>query len=118
MKLKEINGVKIVNDEVEALSHILDGNQVARFEYGDSMSPILDNGEYAVLTPIQDYNDIQIGDAVFCEVNGVLMTHMVWLISDSSYGVKLFLIGSSQGNLYGWTNLVYAKAKGTKIFEK
>lgn len=117
MGIKEIKGIKVVNDANTALEQLRLGKKIARFEYGDSLSPILNSGEYAILTPINDYDDIKIGDVVFCLVNGILMTHMIWLISESNYQQKQFLIGSSSGQLYGWTTWIYAKAKGTNIFE-
>ena len=114
---KYINNIKVVNDSNEALEYLKRGETVARYESGDSMRPILNNNEYAILEPVKNLNDVKVGDAVFCLVNGVLMTHMVWLISESSYFCKQFLIGSSSGYLYGWTTWIYAKAKGTNRFE-
>lgn len=112
-----INGIKVIQDENETLNALLQGDSVARFEYGDSMKPILVSGEYCILSPI-DVEDVKVGDAVFCKVNGYLMTHMVWMISNSSANGRQFLIGSSGGQLYGWTTEVYAIAYGTNIVQE
>ena len=86
---KHINGITVVNDIVEAVNELKKGNTIARFEYGDSMMPILKNGEYGIATPIQSLEDVSVGDAVVCEVNGHLMTHMVMLIEIFSHCFQL-----------------------------
>lgn len=114
-----IHGIRVVQDEEEARKALMNGETVCRFEYGKSMEPILRNGEYAKLTPITNVDEIKRGDAVFCRVHGVLMTHMVWEISDCSYnGEKWFKIGSSMSSIFGWTNEVYAIARGMNVQEK
>ena len=115
---KVLGGVNVFNDEDEALEHLLNGEKVARFEYGNSMSPILESGQYCILTPIKSPNDVNIGDAVFCRLNGYLMTHMVLMKSNSAFDTPKFLIASSSLNVYGWTDEVYAIAKGIEFFEK
>lgn len=115
---KHINGITVVNDITEAVNELKNGNTIARFEYGDSMMPILKNGEYGIATPIQNLEDISIGDAVVCEVNGHLMTHMVMLISYSNHNTPYFLIGNTWMQFYGWTNKIYGVVKGTDICEE
>lgn len=112
--------IDVCNDALEAIERLSKGEIVARFEYGDSMLPLLESGEYAVLVPNQK---IEVGDAVFCNVNGYIMTHMVMMISNVR-GKPMYLIGSpnynSNGtfNIYGWTSEIYAKAYKTNVFEK
>ena len=52
----------------EILGELSKGNNVARYEYGDSMMPLLQSGEYCILIPANK-TTIEVGDAVFCEVN-------------------------------------------------
>jgi hypothetical protein len=111
-----ICGVSVVNDILEAVNMVQNGETVARFEWGDSMQPILKNGEYGIISPVNP-KDIQIGDAVLCKVNGYLMTHMVMLKSNSAHDKPYFLIGSTSYDLYGWTSDIYGIVKGTNIFE-
>lgn len=113
----KINGIKVVNEIGEAIKALQENRAIARFEFGDSMHPILKNGEYAIITPIKDVDEVKIGDAVFCEVNGYPMTHMVLMKSNSANG-KLFLIGSSRFEIYGWTNTIYGIAHGTDVCEE
>lgn len=121
----EIDGttieVNVVNDIHDALDEIMSGNIVARYEFGSSMFPILCHGEYAVLIP-KDKTTIENGDAVFCEVGGTLMTHMVHLIKEID-GQTQYLIGNSFNGMnptvmYGWTSNVFAKAFSTKHIQK
>lgn len=121
---KTIGNIKVVNDENEALNALQNGETVMRFEWGDSMEPLLKNGEYAKLVPVQSLDEIQIGDAVFCGIKDVigheyLMTHMVRCISHTAKDGVMFQITDSWGRAnYGWTNKVYAKAYGTNVCEK
>ncbi len=117
-KPEKIEGINVVNNADEAVNHLKNGETVARFEYGDSMQPILKDGEYCILTPLKSLDEIKVGDAVFCKVNGFLMTHMVLAISNSNFEKPYFLISSTDLNVFGWTSDVYAIAKGTNICEK
>lgn len=112
---KEVEGYRVVQDSEEVLDALKNGETIARFEYGDSMKPMLVSGEYCILEPIT--KQPQVGDAVFCRVNGYLMTHMVWVVSNIA-DKPYYLIGGSNGSLYGWTNEVYAIAKGTNVVEQ
>jgi hypothetical protein len=114
---KTINGVEVVQDVDEVVEKLENGQKVARFEWGDSMQPILQNGEYGIITPIADIDDVKVGDAVFCCVHGIFMTHMVSLISSSSASKKYFLISNSNMQHYGWTSKIYGIVKGTNILE-
>jgi hypothetical protein len=80
------------------------------------MHPVLKNGEYGILVPIT-IDQVNIGDAVLCEVNGHLMTHMVLMISDSAKDGRKVLIGDTWMRYYGWTDKVYAGVIGTNILE-
>lgn len=117
-----INGIRVVQDELEAAWCLKNGETICRFEYGDSMYPILKNGEYAILHPLADINEIKIGDAVFCEMEDVqgsyYMTHMVGDIKeDEKSKKKLFAIDTTNGFRFGWTENILAKAEGTNIIE-
>ena len=96
------------------------GITIARFEFGDSMSPVLVSGEYCIVEPIKELegiNNIAIGDAVLCKVGDHLMTHMVLMISDSAYDGTKYLIGNTWMQYYGWTDTIYGIAKGTNVIE-
>jgi hypothetical protein len=113
--------VKVVNDIFHALDEVMNGNIVARYEFGSSMEPILHNGEYAILIP-KEKTTIEAGDAVFCEVCGTLMTHMVHIIKVIN-GKTQYLIGNSFNGetptiVYGWTENIFAKAISSKHIQK
>lgn len=111
-KLNKIYSFNIVQDIDEVINKLSNNECIARFEYGDSMTPILNNGEYAILMPIHSVkDDINVGDAVFCKVNEHWMTHMVWIKNNDT---NQCLIGSTNGTLYGWTDIIIAKAVRTK----
>ncbi|MBR6516925.1 MAG: hypothetical protein IKT40_08845 [Bacilli bacterium] len=116
---EKVNGVQVVNDAFQAIALLEDGHAVARFEFGDSMSPLLKSGEYCILEPMRDNMEAEIGDAVFCNVNGYVMTHMVLMKAKNDADDKpYYQIGSTSGDIYGWTNVIYAIAHGTRVLEK
>lgn len=102
-KQNNINGIKIVQDIEQARDSVLNGEIVTRFEYGDSLSPIVLSGEFLILKPID--REIRLYDIVLCEVNDYLMTHMIVNISQDG---KYYLIGSTHGWIFGWTDKIYA----------
>lgn len=112
-KPERLDGLRVIQNEEEALKAIISGETVCRYERGSSMTPILVDGSYARLVPIKDTPSQ--GDAVFCRVKGYLMTHMV-LISNKDTG--FCLIGSTHGSIYGWTDKIYAKALPMPYIEK
>lgn len=114
-----VMGFRVENDANNAKEALLTGETIARFERGNSMHPLLKDGEYAVISPLGlDGGTLpKVGDSVFCNVNGYLMTHMIVAISDTSVEGRMYLIGSSHFDLFGWTNTIYGIAKGTNIFE-
>lgn len=121
-KDKKIKGYLVVQDEAEAAKCLANGQAVSRFEYGDSMQPILRNGEYAILHPITDINAVKRGDAVFCRFgdgdNSYYMTHMVADILESpKTHEKFFAIESTDGYRFGWTPYILAIAESTGIIE-
>jgi hypothetical protein len=107
--------IQEIEDVIQALQK---DEVVCRYEFGDSMQPILQSGEYCKLTPLKSNQEASIGDAVFCCVHGCWMTHMVWNVSHSSANGTFYLIGSSSGDMYGWTNKVLAIAQGTNVVEE
>lgn len=108
----------VINDIEEAVECIQKGRvPIARFEWGNSMDPILKNGEYGLIIPIESLDDIEVGDAVLCKVGDYYMTHMVMMISSSNCNGKMFLIGNTWMQFYGWTNEIFGIVKGTNILE-
>lgn len=102
---EKLDGLRVIQDIDEVVKTLQNGETIARFEWGDSMQPVLTNGMYGRLTPIHEVP--QVGDAVFCKVNGYWMTHMVWIVNRHT---GYCLIGSTSGQLYGWTNEILAIA--------
>lgn len=101
-----LHGLRVVQNIEDVIKALKDGETIARYEFGSSMRPILVSGQYARLEPLKE--EPQIGDAVFCCVHGHWMTHMIWMKNRHSGS---YLIGSTSGQMYGWTNKVLAIAK-------
>ena len=112
-----INGIKVINSPHLAIDMLNNGIELARFEFGNSMSPKLLSGEYCILKPLKNGEEANVGDAVFCKVNGIVMTHMVLSKKNKDSKVE-YLISDTYGNIYGWTSEIYAIAHGTNVLEK
>ena len=109
---KNINGIPIVQDIEDAVRCLKEGKTLTRYEFGNSMNPIFFSGEYARIKPISSLKEITLGDAVLCEVNGKIMTHMVLDIDEYNNNNK-FLIGATNPPFlqFGWTNKIYGIAE-------
>ena len=115
---------KVVNDYDEALECLNKGELVMHYEAGDSMYPILCNMEYGLMIPA---TKAEKGDAVFCRLpvsaemkaygwDG-LMTHRV-IDKVKIHGEDpYYLIGSTSGDIYGWTQEIHAKVLSTRVFQ-
>ena len=121
---QSIEGIKVVQEYDLIAEELIKGNEVYHWESGDSMDPILRNMEYCKIIPIQNTDGIKLGDPVFCKLKAYdeseyFMVHMVTLISDKGAdGRRWFQIGSTLGDIYGWTQDIYGIARGTGIFQK
>ena len=118
-----IDGFRVIDDYEQIKTAIDNGETIMHYEFGDSMFPILMNGEYCKIIPTNK-NDINVGDAVFCKMDyrkigygEVFMVHRCTDIVDSE-GERFFKIESTSGTLYGWTTEVYAKCESTSYFER
>ena len=108
----EIKGIKVIQDIDEAKEAVLNNQTITRFEFGDSLEPFVHSGEYLILHPIKDINNLKVEDVVLCEVNGYLMTHMIVDIdvsNDKGKEVKQYLIGNGDKSyIYGYATNIYA----------
>lgn len=118
-----IDNIQVVNDGLEILDQLRNGQTVLHWESGHSMHPILKDREYCRIEPCQGREEeIKVGDPVFCalpyEDQKFFMVHMVSCISDKAAdGKTYYQISSTSGQVFGWTSEVYGIAYGTDIFE-
>lgn len=103
-----IDGLLVIQEPSKVIECIKNHNHCCRFEFGNSLYPILTSGQFCELSPIVD-GVINVGDIVFCKVNGIYMTHMVDVINEATGYCKIV---DTMGNLFGWTKKedVYALA--------
>lgn len=90
-----------MNWKIEKLSK---GEEFVTSEKGNSMTPLINSGQKFKLTPIS-WEEVEVGDIVFCKVKKSIFTHIV-KAKDSARGV---LIGNNHGKINGWTKKVYGK---------
>ena len=114
---EEIEGINVIQDLTIAMDCLNNGETIAKYEFGGSMSPILASGQFCKLIPFKEGMDIKQGDCVFVDVNMMVGTHMVWMISESD-GKKYYCIATTKGNIIGWTDKIIAKAVGIPYIVK
>ncbi len=84
------------------------GKTIISKEPGNSMLPLIKSRQPVELTPCT-WENIAVGDIVYCKVAGKFYTHLVQQI-DSRRGC---LISNNRGHINGWTKQIYGKV--TKI---
>lgn len=120
---KEIDGIRVVQDSFEMVEALMNGETIYHWEFGTSLAPLINNGEYCKITPCSPI-DVKRGDCVFCIIRsqngqGFPMVHQVWEISDCGYDKeRWFKIGSTMSTIFGWTKEVYGIARGTNIYQE
>ncbi len=75
--------------------------------YGQSMTPILKNGQSVICEPVKDDTKLNKKDIVLCKVKGHYYLHLIWAIRND----KEYLIGNNRGRPNGWVsrNQIYGK---------
>ena len=86
------------------LEKLQNGETFLTKEKGNSMMPLIKSGQEHKVAPVK-WEDVEIGDIVYCKVSGNFYTHLV-KAKDEQRGVQ---IGNNKGNINGWTKQVYGK---------
>ena len=82
------------------------GNTIITSEKGNSMSPVIKSGQKHELTPVTDwYQEVSVGDIVYCKVKGNFYTHFV----KAKNANKGCLIGNNKGGVNGWTKQIFGR---------
>lgn len=111
---KYIGDIEVINDSAAAITALTKQHKsVARFEFGDSMYPLLISGEYAIIEPV-DTKPLSVGTIVFCNVHGFDMTHMIVEIT-SVDGEPSYIIGDTHGYVFGKASEIYGICHRTNI---
>ncbi len=90
-----------MNWKVEKL---LNGETIISKEPGNSMLPLIKSKQPVRLAPTT-WEDVEVGDIVYCKVRGNLYTHLV----TGKNGKKGVQISNNKGHVNGWTKNVYGK---------
>lgn len=91
------------------LVKLLQGENVITSERGNSMMPLISDGQQHELAPAT-WESVEVGDIVYCKVNRLFYTHLV-KAKDPHLGCQ---IGNNRGRINGWTKNVYGKV--VKVF--
>lgn len=86
------------------LERLQNGETFITSEKGNSMVPLIKSGQDHKLTPVK-WEDVKVGDIVYCKVKGNFLTHLTKAI-DCTKGCQ---IGNNKGGINGWTKQVYGK---------
>src|ERR1019366_1635811 len=86
------------------LEKLQNGETYVTKESGNSMIPLIKSGQEHTVAPAQ-WEDVEVGDIVYCKVSGNFYTHLV-KAKDEQRGVQ---IGNNKGRINGWTKNVFGK---------
>ena len=75
--------------------------------FGQSMTPILKNGQEVICEPVKDDTKLNKRDIVLCKVKGHYYLHLIWAVKSDG----TFLIGNNHGHSNGCVsrNQIYGK---------
>lgn len=91
------------------IADLEDGKTVQNYkEGGNSMTPLIRDGQRQTLEPVPDLAQIRVGDIVLCKVRGTIFTHLVKQIRRRK-GQLEFLIGNNHGHVNGWSRKIYGR---------
>jgi hypothetical protein len=90
-----------MNFKVEKLDK---GESFITSEKGNSMVPLIKSGQKHKLEPAT-WENVEVGDIVYCKVKGNFYTHLVKAKNDK----KGCQIGNNKGHVNGWTKSVFGK---------
>jgi len=83
---------------------LLSGETIISKEPGNSMLPLIKSRQPVRIKPAT-WENVEIGDIVYCKVKGNYYTHLVKAINKD----KGCLIGNNRGGINGWTKRVFGK---------
>jgi len=86
------------------LEKLQNGESFVTRETGNSMVPLIHSRQEHLLAPT-DWEQVSVGDIVYCKVKGNFYTHLV-KAKDANKGC---LIGNNKGGTNGWTRQVYGR---------
>lgn len=86
------------------MERLLAGETFTTKEKGNSMSPIILSNQEHTLAPAR-WNEVSVGDIVYCKVKGRFYTHKVKAVNDQ----RGCLIGNNHSRINGWTKNVFGK---------
>lgn len=114
----EVDGFRVVQDSEEIYQALKQGETIMHWEAGSSMFPILMHLEYCRIRPLEENEEANVGDAVFCSFRGqFFMVHRC--IDKVRRGDKVwYKIGTTGNTVYGWTDEVHGIAESTDVYQE
>ena len=89
----------------EKVKKLMAGESVVSREPGNSMHPRIKHRQPVLLEPVANWQDVEVGDMVYCRVKGNYYTHLVKGKNDK----RGLLISNLRGRVNGWTKAVFGK---------
>jgi len=83
---------------------LLAGETIVSKEPGNSMLPLIRSKQPVRIEPAT-WEQVEVGDIVYCKVRGYFYTHLVKAKNDRR-GCQ---IGNNHGHINGWTKQVYGR---------
>ena len=89
---------KLFRENKISADHLLNGETIVIYGFGNSMSPILRDGQPVLVEPVNYQTKLKKNDIVFCRISGYYYLHKILDIKNN----MLFRIGNNQDFINGW----------------
>ena len=86
------------------IEKLLNGETIISKEPGNSMLPLIKSKQPVRIQPCK-WEDVKVGDIVYCKVRGNVYTHLV----KAKNNKRGCLIGNNRSRINGWTKIIYGK---------
>ena len=101
MRKKKNNNLptpKFFRENKISADHLLNGETIVIYGFGNSMFPILRDGQPVLVEPINYQTKLKKNDIVFCRICGYYYLHKIIAIKNN----MSFQIGNNHGFINGW----------------
>lgn len=71
---------------------------------GNSMQPMIESRQLVTINSVKSLDEVQVGDAVYCKVNGRYFLHLVTAKKDGQVQIS-----NNKKHVNGWTTKVFGK---------
>ena len=97
-EISDLPNPPIFRENKISADHLLNGETIVIYGFGNSMTPILKNGQPVLVEPVSYQTKLKKDDIVFCKIGGYYYLHKILAVRNNT----TFQIGNNHGYVNGW----------------